>query len=94
MQRIHSRSLGSWILWNLLVLVTIQLTACATRPPDVAGSDKPHRQLESSQPRQDEPGGTRVKGEKTGPEDTENRWPYRLLAAPEYAWAGLAYPFR
>lgn len=93
MRRIHSRSLGSWVLWNLLVLVTIQLTACATRPLDIAGSDKPHRQMESTQPRQDEPGRPHDK-EKTGPEDTENRWPYRLLAAPEYAWAGLAYPFR
>ncbi|HMS84846.1 MAG TPA: BamA/TamA family outer membrane protein [Nitrospira sp.] len=32
--------------------------------------------------------------EKTGQEDVENTWPYKLLAAPEYVWAGLAYPFK
>jgi hypothetical protein len=81
------------VLKNLLVLITLQLTACATRPPDVAEPDTPRRQQESTQPRQEEPGQSHVK-ENTGPEDTENRWPYRLLAAPEYALAGLAYPLK
>ncbi len=94
-RRTLNRSLASRLLWNLLLLLLIQPMACATSQPDVARPHEPHRQLESPQPQRDEPQRRpHDEPEKSEPEDAENRWPYRLLAAPEYAWSGLAYPFK
>ncbi len=92
---LHKYDVASAFLWSLLALMMIQQAACATRPTEVAGLHKPDRQVESTQPPQDEPRQRpHEKPETTEPEDTENRWPYKLLATPEYAWAGLAYPFK
>ena len=85
----------SWTLGPLVVLLFLHQAACATKalhaiqptaaPQHVDPGDLPQ---EAVRPRSD------GSSHRPEPEDTENRWPYRLLAVPEMAWGGLTYPFK
>lgn len=91
----QARSRRHLLPWTLLVLGLLHQTACASRTHPVEPSHKAPRQEESTheQGNQGQPE-TEGKPEVREPEDEENTWPNRLLAAPESAWAGLAYPFK
>ncbi|MBX3305387.1 MAG: BamA/TamA family outer membrane protein [Nitrospira sp.] len=85
----------SWTLGPLVVLLFLHQAACATKalhaiqptaaPQHVDPGDLPQEEV---RPRSD------GSSHRPEPEDTENRWPYRLLAVPEMAWGGLTYPFK
>lgn len=90
-------SFASLLCWILLLFNLIQQTACAASQPHVEPSREVSRQTESGRVRAREKSLRRkptTSRRRREPEDEENTWTNRLLAAPEYAWAGIAYPFK
>lgn len=92
--RVFARPI-SWALGPFLVLLLLHQVAGATvafqpdtptEAPRQAGSDEP-QQNERKPPPDERP-------QSGPPEDEENTWVNRLLAVPEYAWAGFTYPFK
>lgn len=91
----QNRSVAYLLVWPLLALMLLQLAACAGREPHLAQPQEAPRQAESDRPEREKPNPQRDDRTKAqAPEDEENTWVNRLLAAPEYAWAGFAYPFK
>ncbi len=89
-----ARSLRHLLSWNLLV-ISLLLMACASRPHPVEPSHKAPRQEESAhEQREESQPETEGKPKARKPEDEENTWVNRLLAVPEYAWRGFTYPFK
>ncbi|MCI0428086.1 MAG: BamA/TamA family outer membrane protein [Nitrospiraceae bacterium] len=73
----------------------LQQTACAAKQSHVARPQEAAGPAESDQRQRDErrqqsPDQSEAQESK----DEENTWVNRLLASPEYAWAGFAYPFK
>lgn len=86
---------ASWPLGLLVALLLLQQVACATRAPQATERTEASTHTVSVEPRKDEhnpPSDDRLRNEP--PEDEENLWGNRILAAPEYAWAGFTYPFK
>ncbi len=91
----HTRSIACLLVGVLLILALLQQAACATRQSPVVPQAEPPRQAASGEPPPEESApqcDDRPKPQP--PEDEENTWANRLLAAPEYVWAGFAYPFK
>jgi hypothetical protein len=91
--RTHARR--SLPVGPLLVMMLLHFEGCAgnraelNQPPEVSQRAPSSQQAEQPPAQQD-----REKPQERQPDDEENRLGNRLLAAPEYAWAGLAYPFK
>ena len=85
----------SWALGPFLVLLLLHQVACATVALQPDTSTEAPRQADSGEPQQNERKPPPDERPRSGPpEDEENTWVNRLLAAPEYAWAGFTYPFK
>lgn len=90
-------SLASLLCWILLLFNLIHQSACAASQAHVEPSLEVSRQTESEQDQgqgEEPPPQTDDQPEAREPEDEENTWTNRLLATPEYAWAGIVYPFK
>ncbi|NGZ94741.1 MAG: hypothetical protein CV089_01180 [Nitrospira sp. WS110] len=91
----HIQSLASLLSWALLVFGIIHETADASSSHnDKALQGVAQRPDLIRGPEETPPSLTDEESEERTPEDEENTWINRLLAAPEYAWAGVAYPFK
>jgi hypothetical protein len=85
----------SWTLGPFLALLLLHQAACATAALQSNTPPEAPRQAASGEPPQGEPTPQRADRPKThAPTDEENAWGNRILAAPEYAWAGFTYPFK
>lgn len=94
MQNTLSASSASWVL-GPLVLLLLQPVACATGAPQPAKPAEVSHRAPSGEPPREESTPQRDDRPKTQPpEDEDTTWTNRILAAPEYAWAGFAYPFK
>lgn len=91
----HTHVIPFLFLRTLLFLTLLLQTACATRQPPAVPPTEVSQQTASGEP---PPGTTASPREEQintrPPEDQENTLTNRLLAAPESAWTGLAYPFK
>jgi hypothetical protein len=85
----------SWTVGPFLVLMLLHQVACATVALQPDPPPEAPRQAASGEPPQEEPTPQRDDRTKAhAPKDEENAWVSRLLATPEYAWAGFTYPFK
>ena len=90
-----TRSITCLLVWTLLVLTLLLQMACATKQPPAVPPPEAPRQAASAESPREEPTPPRDDRPTTQPpEDEENTWANRLLAVPEYAWAGFTYPFK
>lgn len=91
----HAHVIPFLFVQALLFLTLILQTACATRQPPAIPRTEVSPQAASGKPPQGitaPPRDDRITTQP--PEDQDNTLTNRLLAAPESAWTGLAYPFK
>ncbi|HBH79235.1 MAG TPA: hypothetical protein DDY39_05355, partial [Nitrospira sp.] len=91
----HTHVIPFLFMRTLLLLTLLLQAACATRPSPVVPPMEVSQQAASDEP----PAGATAPPQEERiqtqpPEDKENTLTNRLLAAPESAWTGLAYPFK
>ena len=93
--KIHIHSAASLLSWTLLMFGVIHERADASPSPNDAVLQKAAQQPDSTQVHEETtPSRTSDVPQGSTPEDTDNTWVNRLLAAPEYAWTGLTYPLK